>query len=107
MRCSCGATNSSIPAVTLWVCSTENLKRPHAEVSGILGAVEAKIAALAEDPGIHQRRVRVKATGRLSLLPLSTVAVIRKAAEATAGYDAMTLTIAVVGARRSLMPFVT
>ena len=43
-----------IPAVTLWVCSTENLKRPHAEVSEILGAVEAKIAALAEDPWIHQ-----------------------------------------------------
>ena len=84
-----------IPAVTLWVCSTENLKRSHAEVSGILGAVEAKIAALAEDPWIHQRRVRVKAAGRLSLLPPSTVAVIRKAEEATADYDAMTLTIAV------------
>ena len=84
-----------IPAVTLWVCSTENLKRPHAEVSEILGAVEAKIAALAEDPWIHQRRVRVKAAGRLSLLPLSTVAVIRKAEEATVDYDAMTLTIAV------------
>ena len=44
---------------------------------------------------IHQRRVRVKAAGRLSLLPVSTVAVIRKAEEATADYDAMTLTIAV------------
>src|SRR5271157_2656922 len=62
-----------IPAVTLWVCSTENLKRSHAEVSRILGAVEAKIGALAHDPWIHQRRVRVKAAGRLSLLPLSTV----------------------------------
>ena len=84
-----------IPAVTLWVCSTENLKRSDAEVSGILGAVEAKIGALAQDPWIHQRRVRVKAAGRLSLLPLSTVAAIRKAEEATADYDAMTLTIAV------------
>ena len=27
-----------IPAVTLWVCSTENLKRSHAEVSEILGS---------------------------------------------------------------------
>ena len=39
--------------------------------------------------------MRVKAAGRLSLLPVSTVAVIRKAEEATADYDAMTLTIAV------------
>ena len=84
-----------IPAVTLWVCSTENLKRSHAEVSGILGAVEAKIGALAQDPWIHQRRVWVKAAGRLSLLPLSTVAAIRKAEDATADYDAMTPTIAV------------
>ena len=44
---------------------------------------------------IHQRRVRVKAAGPLSLLPLFTGAVIRKAEEATADYDAMTLTIAV------------
>jgi short-chain Z-isoprenyl diphosphate synthase len=63
--------------VTLWVCSTENLKRSRAEVSGILGAIEAKIGALAQDPWIHQRRVRVKAAGRLSLLPPSTVAIIR------------------------------
>src|SRR5271166_893042 len=58
-----------IPAVTLWVCSSENLKRSHAEVSEILEAVEAKIGALAEDPWIHQRRVRVKAAGRSSLRP--------------------------------------
>jgi short-chain Z-isoprenyl diphosphate synthase len=39
-------TELGISAVTLWVCSTENLKRSRAEVSGILGAVEAKIGAL-------------------------------------------------------------
>src|SRR3984957_9586499 len=83
-----------IPAVTLWVCSTENLKRSDAEISTILRAVEAKIGALAQDPWIHQRRVRVKAAGRLGLLPLSTVAAIRSAQEATADYNAMTLTIA-------------
>jgi hypothetical protein len=53
---------------------------------------------------IHQRRVRVKAAGRLGLLPLSTVAVIRKAEEATADYDAMTLTIAVAyGGREEIV----
>ena len=96
-----------IPAVTLWVCSTENLKRSDAEISVILRAVETKIGALAQDPWIHQRRVRVKAAGRLGLLPLSTVAAIRSAQEATADYNAMTLTIAVAygGARRSPMRF--
>jgi short-chain Z-isoprenyl diphosphate synthase len=87
----------SIPAVTLWAISTDNLsRRSAAEVSGILAAVEAKVAALARDPRIHQRRVRVKAAGRLEMLPASTVAAIRAAEEATAGYnDGLALTIAV------------
>jgi short-chain Z-isoprenyl diphosphate synthase len=85
----------AIPAVTLWVCSIDNLKRPQTEVAGILSAVEAKISALATDPAIHRRHVRVKAVGRLDLLPPSTVAVLREAEQATAGHDALTLTIAI------------
>jgi short-chain Z-isoprenyl diphosphate synthase len=84
-----------IPAVTLWVFSTENLKRSRAEVSGILFAIEAKVAALAHDPFTHQNRVRVQAIGRLDLLPESVVAAIRAAETATAHHDLMTVTIAV------------
>jgi short-chain Z-isoprenyl diphosphate synthase len=85
----------SIPAVTLWVCSTDNLARTPAEVAGILGAVEAKLRQLAVDPQIHRRRVRVRAIGRTAGLPDSTRDAIRAAEEATAGYNAMLLTIAV------------
>jgi short-chain Z-isoprenyl diphosphate synthase len=84
-----------IPAVTLWVFSTENLNRSRAEVSGILVAIEAKVAALADDPFMHQNRVRLQAIGRLDLLPESVVAAIRAAETATAQHDLMTLTIAV------------
>jgi short-chain Z-isoprenyl diphosphate synthase len=83
-----------ISAVTLWVFSTENLKRSPAEVSGILAAIETKIAALTEDPFLHQRRIRVRAIGRLDILPESLVAVIRHAEAATVTYDSITLTIA-------------
>jgi short-chain Z-isoprenyl diphosphate synthase len=85
----------SIPAVTLWVCSTDNLARQPQEVAGILGALEAKLRALVGDPQIHRRRVRVQAIGRLELLPASTVAAIRAAEAATANYDTMLLSIAV------------
>ncbi len=85
----------AVPAVTLWVCSTDNLDRPPHQVSGILAAVEAKLRALACDPVIHRRRVRVQAIGKLQLLPASVVAAIKAAQEATAGYDGMVLTIAV------------
>jgi short-chain Z-isoprenyl diphosphate synthase len=86
-----------IPAITLWAVSTDNLsRRPATEVSGILAALEAKLAALAQDSRIHQQRVRVKTAGRLEMLPISTVAVIRAAEEATASYeDGLTVTIAV------------
>jgi short-chain Z-isoprenyl diphosphate synthase len=83
-----------IPAVTLWVFSTENLKRSRSEISGILSAIEAKVAALAHDPFMHQNRVRVQAIGRLDLLPESVVAAIRAAETATAQHNLITLTIA-------------
>jgi len=88
----CGAL--TIPAVTLWVFSTDNLRRAPEEVSGILSAVEQKLGQLAGNPQIHRLRVRVRAVGRLELLPDSTLAAIRSAERATAGYGAMVLTIA-------------
>jgi short-chain Z-isoprenyl diphosphate synthase len=85
----------TIPAVTLWVCSTDNLEREPHEVAGILGALEAKLLALVSDPQVHRRRVRVQAIGRLELLPASTLAAIRAAEQATENYDGMLLSIAV------------
>jgi short-chain Z-isoprenyl diphosphate synthase len=84
----------AIPAITLWVLSTDNLDRRPEEVSGILAAVEEKMRLLARDPQIHRRRVRVRAVGRLDLLPASTLASVRAAEDATKAYDGMHLTIA-------------
>ena len=83
-----------IPAITLWVLSTENLKRPREEVTGILSAVGKKLTLLANDHQIHNERIRVRAVGRLELLPQTTLTAIRAAAEATRDYDGMQLTIA-------------
>jgi short-chain Z-isoprenyl diphosphate synthase len=84
-----------IPAITLWVCSTKNLERPADEVSGILAAIQEKVLALADDPFVKQRGVRVRAAGRLELLPASTRAAIETAEQATKDHDAIILTIAV------------
>jgi len=83
-----------IPAITLWVFSTDNFNRRPDEVSGILGAVETKLTQLAHDPRIHSRKVRVRAMGRLELLPQSTLAAVRAAEAATEKYDDIRLTIA-------------
>ena len=92
-----------IPTVTLWVFSTDNFLRPAAEVSGILGSIEAKLTALACDPAIHRRRVRVRAIGCLSMLPEPVLAAIGAAERATAGYDGLELNIAVAyGGRQEI-----
>src|SRR5690242_46080 len=83
-----------IPTVTLWVFSTDNFQRPAAEVSGILASIEAKLTALACDPGIHRRRVRVRAIGCLAMLPEPVLAAIRSAECATSSYDGLGLNIA-------------
>jgi short-chain Z-isoprenyl diphosphate synthase len=83
-----------IPAITLWVFSTENRKRPPEEVIGILAALEKKLQILACDSQFHSRRIRVRAVGRLELLPPSTLAAVRAAEAATQDYSGMHLTIA-------------
>lgn len=93
----------TIPTVTLWVFSADNFRRPEPEVSGILAAIEGKLAALAHDPLIHSRRVRVRAIGRLPLLPPALLATIDKAERATETYDGMDLNIAVAyGGRQEI-----
>src|ERR1700686_2338876 len=83
-----------VPAVTRWVCSADNLARPHQEVSGILGAIETKVRALAADPRVHRLGVRVQAIGRLDLLPENLVSALEAASRAPAGNKQITLTIA-------------
>jgi short-chain Z-isoprenyl diphosphate synthase len=84
----------AIPAVTLWVLSTDNLARKSQEVNGILTAIETKLRKLAKAPQIHRQRVRVRAIGCLDLLPPATIAAVRAAETATEGYDGLELTIA-------------
>jgi short-chain Z-isoprenyl diphosphate synthase len=92
-----------IPTVTLFVFSTENFRRPAAEVSGILASVEAKLAALAADPTIHRRRIRVRAIGCREMLPQSVLAAIEAAESATRSYDRLELNIAVAyGGRQEI-----
>jgi short-chain Z-isoprenyl diphosphate synthase len=85
----------AVPAVTLWVFSTDNQHRPVAQVSGMLEAIEAKVRTLADHPTVHRRRVRVRAIGQLETLPRSLVEALAAAGDATAKYNGMLLTIAV------------
>ncbi len=92
-----------IPAVTLWAFSTENLTRAPEEVQGLLSVIEGKLDALAQDPRIHRRGVRVRAVGKLDMLPDSTLAAARRAEAATADYADLVLTFALAyGGRQEI-----
>ncbi len=92
-----------IPAVTLWAFSTENLTRAPEEVQGLLSVIEGKLNAVADDPRIHRRRVRVRVVGKLDLLPDSLLAAARRAEGATAGYGDLALTFALAyGGRQEI-----
>ncbi len=81
--------------ITVWVFSTENLSRSQKEVKELLQVIEGKIQQLSQDPLTHKRAMKIKAIGKMELLPETTRRVIREAEEATGNYDNFSLNIAV------------
>ncbi len=84
-----------IRITTLFALSTENLSRSPAELNGLLALIEAKVRAVAVDPKIHRNGVRIRAVGRLELLPASLQEAIALAEEVTRDYDNFHLNLAV------------
>jgi tritrans,polycis-undecaprenyl-diphosphate synthase [geranylgeranyl-diphosphate specific] len=84
-----------IRTVTLFVFSTENFRRPRAEVERILKLIEDEAKKLITDRRIHENEVHVKAIGRLELLPESLRNVLSEVERVTANYNEHYLNIAV------------
>ncbi|WP_102127247.1 isoprenyl transferase [Deinococcus planocerae] len=84
-----------IPAVTIWVLSTDNVSRAPEELAHILALLEREALNLATDPRIHANRVRVRAIGQHHDFPVNVLDALRELEEKTASYDGMLLNIAV------------
>lgn len=83
-----------IPAVTVWVMSTDNLRRDPEEVGHLLATFVREAKVMAGDPRIHANRVRIRVIGQLALLPEETLTALRDLESATAGHDGLLLNIA-------------
>ncbi|HLF79048.1 MAG TPA: polyprenyl diphosphate synthase [Dehalococcoidia bacterium] len=83
-----------VPVVTVWALSTDNFKRDPEELESIFALVEDKIDALAKAQSRSNRR-RVRAVGRLELLPESTRAAIGRIEAETAENGPYELIVAV------------
>jgi len=95
-----------VRTVTIYAFSTENFQRSNEEVEDIMGLLNGRLRSVLDDEDIHAERVRVRAIGRLHLLPEETQKLIRDAEEATKDYDnpISTSPSPTAGGLRSSMP---
>ena len=84
-----------IKIITLYALSAENLNRKDEELEYLYELIETRLNKLYNDPRIHRTKMRVKAMGRIELLPESIKEILRKLDEATTGYDDHFLNIAI------------
>jgi tritrans,polycis-undecaprenyl-diphosphate synthase [geranylgeranyl-diphosphate specific] len=83
-----------VKTITLYAFSTENFNRPQKEVEEIMNLIEEKLRSILENERIHENRIRVKAIGRIDLLPSSIQEVVKRVEESTKMYDERFLNVA-------------
>lgn len=84
-----------IKIITLYALSAENLERTDAELEYLFDLIKNRLEKLYRDPRIHNNKMRVKAIGRIELLPDSIKDVLSRLDEATKDYNEHFLNIAI------------
>ncbi len=84
-----------IETVTLYVLSTENLRRDPRELSELLKIIESYLRDALEDDIFDRYQIRFKAIGCLDLLPAGIRELIGKLEERTARYNKHFLNVAI------------
>ena len=84
----------NIKIITLYALSAENLDRKDDELEYLYELIRMRLEKLYKDPRIHRNKMRVKAIGRIELLPYSIKEVLKKLDDATRNYDNHFLNIA-------------
>jgi len=89
---------AGVEYVTLWLLSTDNLRRPQEELAPLLKIIETAVADLADTGNWHLRIV-----GARDLLPRETADSLSASARRTKDVDGMTVNVAVgYGGRREI-----
>jgi short-chain Z-isoprenyl diphosphate synthase len=90
--------DAGVEVVTLWLLSTDNLQRPVAELTPLLGIIEEAVRALGAT-----ERWRVHPVGALDLLPDAIARLLKDVENSTLGVQGMTVNVAVgYGGRREI-----
>ncbi|MBS1193338.1 MAG: uppS, partial [Methanomicrobia archaeon] len=93
-----------IKHLTLYAFSTENFKRDESEKRYLFDLIKDKFAELGRSEKTHAHRVRVRALGRVEMLPQELQEEICRTEAATREYDSMYLNVALAyGGQRELV----
>lgn len=84
-----------IKIITLYVLSAENLSRKDEELEFLFDLIKTRLEKLYNDPRIHRNKMRVKAMGRIELLPESLKEVLHRLDTVTKDYNEHFLNIAI------------
>jgi tritrans,polycis-undecaprenyl-diphosphate synthase [geranylgeranyl-diphosphate specific] len=84
-----------IKIITLYVLSVENLDRNDIELEYLYSLIKNRLEKLYNDPRIHRNQMRVKAIGKIELLPEPIKEVLRRLDVATKDYNKHFLNIAI------------
>lgn len=85
----------NIKIITLYVLSAENLTRNDEELQYLYDLINRRLVKLYNDPRIHKNHMRVKAIGRVELLPDFLKEILNKLETTTKDYDNHYLNIAI------------
>ncbi len=93
-----------IRVLTVYAFSTENLNRAPHELEALFELFERSFIEAGDDPRVHEHKIRIRALGRLKLLPDNLQKAIRYAEGKTAEYDQYFYNIAVAyGGREEIL----
>ena len=92
-----------IPWLTVYALSTENLNRPQEELDVLFKLYVEGLHDIADDPRIHDNKVRVQIIGRRELLPKSVNDAIDYAESKTQDYDQFVFTVCLAYGSREEM----
>jgi tritrans,polycis-undecaprenyl-diphosphate synthase [geranylgeranyl-diphosphate specific] len=83
-----------IKTLTLYVLSTENLRRPREEIQLILDLFKNKLVEIMEKGILHKNRTRFKVIGRRDLIPPDVMQYVERIERETENYSSHYLNIA-------------
>lgn len=95
--------NLGIRQITLYVLSTENLRRSKEDLGSLFKVLESRLDDLYHDSRIYEKRMRIKVIGKVERLPEGIKTKIHRLEEATREHDGYYITLAIAYGGRAEM----